>query len=111
MDSKVKVVSYSGRIKQLMILQLIDQMVRAQRYLNQMTNLNIGKIRLNCIKRRRNRSMKCPVCNSEVDMFDICENCNYQNSGPNENLDGVTGPNKMTLAEARKAYEKREKIR
>lgn len=55
--------------------------------------------------------MKCPVCNSEVDMFDICENCNYQNSGPNENLDGVTGPNKMTLAEARKAYEKREKIR
>lgn len=28
--------------------------------------------------------MKCPVCGEEVDMFDICDNCNYQNSGPKE---------------------------
>ena len=31
--------------------------------------------------------MKCPVCNSEVEIFDICDNCNYQNSGPDETLD------------------------
>lgn len=28
--------------------------------------------------------MKCPVCGENVDMFDICNNCNYQNSGPKE---------------------------
>ncbi|HHD2969839.1 CPCC family cysteine-rich protein [Clostridium perfringens] len=46
--------------------------------------------------------MKCPVCGHEVDLFDICDYCNYQNSGPNESLDGPTGPNKMTLREAYK---------
>ena len=54
--------------------------------------------------------MNCPVCNKEVDMFDICDNCNYQNSGLKENLDGPTGPNKMTLREAKEAYKKGEKI-
>ena len=29
-------------------------------------------------------TMKCPVCDKEVDMFDICDKCNYQNSGPKE---------------------------
>ncbi|MBP1889862.1 hypothetical protein J2Z53_001445 [Clostridium moniliforme] len=55
--------------------------------------------------------MKCPVCNKEVDMFDICDNCNYQNSGPNEKLDGPAGPNKMTLREAREAYKNGKEIK
>lgn len=54
--------------------------------------------------------MKCPVCGEEVDIFDICHNCNYQNSGPREKLDGPLGPNKMILREAREAYKKGEKI-
>ena len=54
--------------------------------------------------------MECPVCGHEVDVFDICDNCNYQNSGPKENLDGSLGPNKMTLREAREAYKNGEKI-
>lgn len=48
--------------------------------------------------------MKCPVCNSEVDIFDICDNCGYQNNGSNKKLDGPKGPNKMTLREAKEAY-------
>lgn len=55
--------------------------------------------------------MECPVCGNEVDMFDICDNCNYQNSGPEEKLDGPLGPNKMTLREAKEAYKKGEKIK
>lgn len=55
--------------------------------------------------------MKCPVCGSEVDMFDICDNCDWQNSGPKENEDDLRGPNKMTLKEAKQAYKKGEKIK
>ena len=55
--------------------------------------------------------MECPVCCAKVDMFDICDNCNYQNSGLKENLDGPLGPNKMTLREAREAYKNGEKIK
>lgn len=54
--------------------------------------------------------MKCPVCGNKVDMFDICDNCNYQNSGSKEGLDGPLGPNKMTLREAREAYKEGKKI-
>lgn len=54
--------------------------------------------------------MECPVCGHEVGMFDICDNCNYQNSGPNEKLDGPLGSNKMTLREAKKAYKEGKKI-
>ncbi|MDQ0150040.1 CPCC family cysteine-rich protein [Eubacterium multiforme] len=54
--------------------------------------------------------MKCPVCSKEVGMFDICDNCNYQNSGPNEKLNGLIGPNKMLLKEAREAYENGKEI-
>lgn len=49
--------------------------------------------------------MKCPVCGIEVDMYDICDNCDYQNSGQEENENGLLGPNKMTLREAREVYE------
>lgn len=54
--------------------------------------------------------MKCSVCGEDVDMFDICDNCNYQNSGPKEKLDGTLGPNKITLREAVEAYKEGKKI-
>lgn len=52
----------------------------------------------------------CPVCGELVELFDICDNCGYQNSGDKEGLDGPTGPHKMTLRQAREAYKKGEKI-
>ena len=55
-------------------------------------------------------TMKCPVCNKEVDMFDICDNCSYQNNGPKENECDPIGPNKMTLKQAREAYKNGNKI-
>lgn len=54
--------------------------------------------------------MMCPVCGAEVDMFDICEDCEWQNSGPDEKETDLRGPNKMTLKEAREAYKKGEKV-
>lgn len=54
--------------------------------------------------------MKCPVCGQEVDMFDICDNCNYENSGPKETEDIPKGPNKISLKEAREAYKNGKKI-
>jgi len=54
--------------------------------------------------------MKCPVCGHEVDEFDICDNCDYQNSGFKENENSLRGSNKMTLKEAKEAYKKGEKI-
>lgn len=54
--------------------------------------------------------MKCPVCGNEVDPYDICDNCDWQNNGPNEKETDLKGPNKMTLKEARTAYRKGEKI-
>ena len=52
----------------------------------------------------------CPVCGEIVGFFDICDNCGYQNSGNKEGLDGPTGPNKMTLRQAREAYKNGDKI-
>lgn len=43
----------------------------------------------------------CPVCGTEVELDDICEQCKWQNTGE-YNIDG--GPNEMTLEEARVAY-------
>ncbi len=54
--------------------------------------------------------MECPVCGEEVDMFDICDNCNWQNNGPKETENGPAGANKMTLKEAKEAYKKGEKV-
>lgn len=54
--------------------------------------------------------MKCPVCKSEVDLFEICDNCNWQNNGPEEKETDLKGPNKMTLKEAREAYKKGKDI-
>lgn len=36
-------------------------------------------------------------------VYDICDHCNWQNTGET-NIDG--GPNKMTLAKAKEAYVK-----
>lgn len=52
-------------------------------------------------------SMKCPVCGEDVEIFDICDNCNWQNNGPEEKESDLQGPNKMTL---REVYKKGEKI-
>ncbi|NOW84287.1 CPCC family cysteine-rich protein [Clostridium beijerinckii] len=54
--------------------------------------------------------MKCPVCGEEVEPFDICDKCDWQNSGPKENENSLQGPNRMTLKEAREAYKKGEKV-
>lgn len=43
----------------------------------------------------------CPVCGNLVGVYDICDKCNWQNTGET-NIDG--GPNHMTLEEAKKAY-------
>lgn len=47
--------------------------------------------------------LHCPVCEHDVMEYDICDNCQWQNTGIT-NIDG--GPNKMTLAEAKEAYAK-----
>lgn len=43
----------------------------------------------------------CPVCGNLVEEWEICDVCNWENTGP-VNVDG--GPNKMKLIEAQKAY-------
>lgn len=45
--------------------------------------------------------MHCPVCGNIVETYDVCEVCNWKNTGF-INIDG--GPNEMTLEEAIKAY-------
>lgn len=57
-----------------------------------------------------NLKINCPVCNEEVECFDICDNCEYQNSGPYEKETDSRGPNKMSLNEARKAYKEGKKV-
>ena len=46
----------------------------------------------------------CPVCGTLVETYDICDVCHWQNTGA-FNIDG--GPNKMTLAEAKMAYKRK----
>ena len=49
----------------------------------------------------------CPVCGTLVETYDICDVCHWQNTGA-FNIDG--GPNKMTLAEAKMAYKRKNDI-
>lgn len=49
----------------------------------------------------------CPVCGIMVEEHEICDECNWENTG-RFNIDG--GPNKMTLTEAREAYKRGEKV-
>lgn len=57
-----------------------------------------------------NLNINCPVCSEIVEKFDICGNCGWQNSGPDEKETDPRGPNKMSLYEARKAYKEGRKI-
>lgn len=57
-----------------------------------------------------NLKIDCPVCGESTDEFDICDNCGWQNSGPNEKETDPRGPNKMSLNEARKAYKDGKKV-
>ena len=45
----------------------------------------------------------CPVCGTVTAVYDICDICQWQNTGET-NIDG--GPNEMTLAEANEASTK-----
>lgn len=45
----------------------------------------------------------CPVCGSPVELFAVCQKCQWENTGET-NIDG--GPNKMTLVAAIDAYQK-----
>lgn len=53
--------------------------------------------------------IRCPVCGYDVEPYDICENCEWQNSNGTD-TDLVRGPNKMTLSEAREAYKRGEQV-
>lgn len=46
-------------------------------------------------------TIKCPICGKPVGIFDICENCDWENSGE-YNIDG--GAMKMTLEEGIRAF-------
>ena len=50
----------------------------------------------------------CPVCGTVTAVYDICDVCQWQNTGET-NIDG--GPNKITLAEAKEAYAKRKIVK
>lgn len=56
----------------------------------------------------KNDKMKCPVCGNIVETYDVCEVCNWENTGF-INIDG--GPNEMTLEEAKKAYRMGKPVR
>ncbi len=54
---------------------------------------------------------KCAVCGSDVDRFDICDICGWQDDGvQNADPNYKGGANKMSLNEARKAYNENKEI-
>lgn len=59
---------------------------------------------MNSSKNIRNEDLiSCPVCGKIVQLYDVCDNCGWENTG-RKNIEG--GPNKMTLLEAQDAYKK-----
>ncbi len=52
------------------------------------------------------RWITCPVCLDYVEEFDICDNCGWQNSGRHETENTPSGPNKISLKEAKENYNK-----
>ena len=54
-----------------------------------------------------NEILFCPVCGNLVETYDVCEVCNWENTGL-INID--FGPNKMTLEEAIEAYKNGRKV-
>lgn len=54
---------------------------------------------------------KCALCGEEVDRYDICETCEWQDDDlqrDDPNFRG--GANKMSLNEARKAFKEGKKL-
>ena len=51
--------------------------------------------------------IQCPVCGNLVEIYDVCENCNWENTGF-INID--FGPNEMSLEEAIDAYKRGKEI-
>ena len=48
---------------------------------------------------------KCAVCGAQVEPYDICENCGWQDDDIQKiNPDSRKGPNKISLNEARQLY-------
>ena len=62
------------------------------------------------IKLESPEQIECPICGADVDPYDICDNCEWQNSNGNEVDSAIRGPNKMTYKEAKEAYAKGTKI-
>ena len=55
---------------------------------------------------------KCACCGVEVDKFDICDTCGWQDDGvQNNNPNYKGGANQMSLNEAKAAYKKGEKVK
>ena len=55
------------------------------------------------------KKIKCPVCGYDVEPYDICDRCNWQNSNGTDS-DGLKGANKMTLSEAKEAYKNGKEV-
>lgn len=55
--------------------------------------------------------IECPVCKNPVEKFDICEVCDWQNSGADEDDYAPKGPNKVYLWEAKEQYKAKCKDR
>lgn len=58
-----------------------------------------------------NLKTKCALCGEEVDRYDICDVCGWQDDDlqrDDPNYKG--GANKMSLNEARKAYKENKEI-
>lgn len=54
---------------------------------------------------------KCACCGEEVDKFDICEVCGWQDDGlQNDNPDYKGGANKKSLNEAKEIYKNGKKV-
>ena len=49
--------------------------------------------------------IRCPICGYDVEPYDICENCELQNSNGTDS-DKVKGANKITLSEVKQVYGK-----
>lgn len=53
-----------------------------------------------------NLKTKCAVCGNEIDRFDICDICDWQDDGlDSRDPDKAIGPNKISLNEAKKHYQ------
>lgn len=56
-----------------------------------------------------NHEIECPVCKNLVEKYDICDVCDWQNSGTDEDDYAPKGPNKLFLWEAKAQYKEKSK--